>query len=203
VHNGVRPDELVPVTPDAGAADVIFIGELRRLKGVDVLIDALVRLFSAGNASSAILFGDGPDAGRYRAAVEKRGLSQRIEFGGVVPAREAFRRGRVLAVPSRAESFPYIVLEAAAALVPMVATRAGGIPEIYGPDADRLIAPDAPGALADALLYALQRPTAALAARLHRRVARSFTVAAMADGVLGAYEEALALRNPASPSSHG
>lgn len=194
VHNGVRPEELEPVTPDADAADIIFVGELRKLKGVDILIDALERLFSARNASSAILFGDGPDAARFRADIEKRGLSSQIQFGGVLPARQAFRRGRILAVPSRAESFPYIVLEAAAASVPMVATRVGGIPEIYGPDADRLIVPNAPGPLADALLYALQRPPAAFTGRLHQRIVRSFTVAAMSDGVLNAYETALAAR---------
>src|SRR6185312_10618648 len=41
VHNGVRPDELEPVTPDADAADVVFVGELRKLKGVDLLIQAI------------------------------------------------------------------------------------------------------------------------------------------------------------------
>src|SRR5262249_14110206 len=135
VHNGVRPGELVPITPDPDAADVAFVGELRHLKGVDVLIEALSRLITEGKVRSAILFGEGPDAATYRADVARRGLSAAIIFGGIKPAREAFRRGRVLAVPSRAESLPYIVLEAAAASVPIVATRVGGIHEIFGADA--------------------------------------------------------------------
>ncbi len=40
--------------------------------------------------------------------------------------------------PSRAESLPYVILEAAAASVPMIATDVGGIPEIFGPFSDRL-----------------------------------------------------------------
>jgi glycosyltransferase involved in cell wall biosynthesis len=196
VHNGVRPEELAAIAPDSDAADVVFVGELRRLKGVDVLIEALARLLAGERIESAILFGDGPDSGRYRAEVERRGLSPHIQFGGGKPAREAFKRGRVLAVPSRAESLPYIVLEAAAASVPMVATRVGGIAEIFGPDATSLVPPEDPAALAEALLRALEGDAALRTKRLHARVARQFSVAAMTDGVLAAYQEALAARVP-------
>ena len=197
VHNGVRPDELIPIAPERDAADVIFVGELRRLKGVDILIEALARLLASERIESAILFGDGPDAGRYRAEVERRGLSPHIQFGGTKPAREAFKRGRVLAVPSRAESLPYIVLEAAAASVPMVATRVGGIAEIFGPDATALVPPEDPAALAEALLRTLEGDAALRTRRLQARVAGQFSVAAMTDGVLAAYAEALAARVPA------
>jgi glycosyltransferase involved in cell wall biosynthesis len=199
VHNGVRPDELAPVAPDDDADDVVFVGELRRLKGVDVLIEALSRLIAKERIESAILFGGGPDMGAYRAEIERRGLSPHIRLGGVMPAREAFKRGRVLAVPSRAESLPYIVLEAAAASMPMAATRVGGIVEIFGPDAAALVPPEDPAALAEAILKALEGDGAVRTKRLHERVARQFTVAAMTDGVLAAYEEALAAR----ASAHG
>jgi glycosyltransferase involved in cell wall biosynthesis len=194
VHNGVRPDELVAVAPDDNAEDVVFVGELRRLKGVDILIEALSRLIAEERIESAILFGDGPDAGAYRAEIERRGLTPHIQFGGVKPAREAFKRGRVLVVPSRAESLPYIVLEAAAASVPLVATRVGGMAEIFGPDEVALVPPEDPAALAAAILRALQGDGAARTKRLQVRVAHQFTVAAMTDGVLAAYADALAAR---------
>ena len=44
VHNGVTAEEFAEVTPNADATDVVFIGELRMLKGVDVLLDALAQL---------------------------------------------------------------------------------------------------------------------------------------------------------------
>jgi glycosyltransferase involved in cell wall biosynthesis len=113
-----------------------------------------------------------------------------------MPARSAFARGRFLVVPSRAESLPYIVLEGAAAGIPMLVTRVGGIAEIFGPDACGLIAPGDPGALARALSQALGNPSAAAnqAQRLRERVRASFTIDTMTRAVLAAYREALARR---------
>ena len=66
----------------------------------------------------------------------------------------------MLVVPSRAESLPYIVLEAAAAGLPIIATNVGGIPEIFGPDADELVPPGDPAALADAIAQRHRRTAA-------------------------------------------
>ena len=117
-----------------------------------------------------------------------------MRFAGAQPARTAFARGRMLIVPSRAESLPYIVLEAAAAGLPMIATNVGGIPEIFGPDADRLIVPGDAALLARAIAER-QRDhagTQAAAARLRERVAGTFSIDHMTDQVLAAYRNALA-----------
>jgi glycosyltransferase involved in cell wall biosynthesis len=76
----------------------------------------------------------------------------------------------------------------------MVVTRVGGVPEIFGPDAAELVEPNAFGALADAIHDALKTRPTARTERLQRRVAQSFTVAAMTDGILAAYADALASR---------
>jgi len=99
-------------------------------------------------------------------------------------------------VPSRAESLPYIVLEAAAATVPMIATDIGGMKEIFGPEAGSLVPSGDAVALARAIIAALSDPAAARAAavRLHQRVAKHFSADAMTDAVLAAYAEARAAR---------
>jgi glycosyltransferase involved in cell wall biosynthesis len=126
--------------------------------------------------------------------VGKHGLGERVQFVGAKPARQAFGLGRLLVVPSRAESLPYIVLEAAAAGVPMIATQVGGIPEIFGPDAGALVAPGDPAALAQAISHAMQdrgtRHSASL--RLKTRLRALFSADAMTDAILAAYREALA-----------
>jgi glycosyltransferase involved in cell wall biosynthesis len=194
VHNGIMPGELEPVLPAADAADFIFVGELRRLKGVDVLIEALALLAARGWTGGAICYGDGPDRKALATRAGALGLLQRIRFPGVSPARDAFRSGRVLVVPSRAESLPYIVLEAAAAAMPMVATRVGGIAEIFGPDSDALVAPGDPSALAAAIGRMRDQGAPERTRRLHARVARYFTVETMTDAVLAAYQEVRASR---------
>ena len=87
-----------------------------------------------------------------------------------MPAREAFRLGRALVVPSRAESFPYIVLEAAAAGLPMLATDVGGIPEIVAGTDTALLPPEDDVALAEAMLRVLDDPAAAQARAAARRL---------------------------------
>jgi glycosyltransferase involved in cell wall biosynthesis len=193
VHNGLTAEEFAPVTPAADAADVLFIGELRMLKGVDVLIEALAMLTYWGRPANATIIGSGPDARAFAALAQARGVAAVITFTGAMPARQAFARGRLLVVPSRAESLPYIVLEGAAAGVPMVATNVGGIPEIFGPDAGRLVPPDDPGALAHAMRAALDDPagTRTVAEALRERVRAQFSADAMTEAVLAAYQAAI------------
>lgn len=205
VHNGLRPAEFTPVMPRQDAADVVYVGELRMLKGVDVLIEALAALGLAQNRPvRAALVGSGPDRERFEALAEARGIASSITFHGVMPAREAFALGRLLVVPSRAESLPYIVLEAAAAQVPLIATRVGGIPEIFGGADDHMVPPDDVEALAAALRTRLAMSAdrqAASALALSRFIETRFAVGRMADDVIAGYREALAARRKPRPVS--
>lgn len=92
-------------------------------------------------------------------------------------------------VPSRAESFPYIVLEAAAAQMPMIVTKVGGIPEIVGDVPMPLIPPGDVDALAGQLRAFLADPKPFLrrAAQLQKYVAQHFTVEAMTRDVVDFY----------------
>jgi glycosyltransferase involved in cell wall biosynthesis len=193
VHNGVSRAEFEPVAIQPDATDLLFIGELRPVKGVDVLIDALASLHRAGRPVTATLVGDGPDRAALRAQAERLGLGQAIRFMPAMPARKALALGRVMVVPSRAESLPYVVLEAAAAGKTLITSRVGGIPEIYGPLTDSLVWPlDAP-TLAGAIINTLDNPQQAsrLAQSLRKRVAKGFSLDNMVEGVLTAYQAAL------------
>jgi glycosyltransferase involved in cell wall biosynthesis len=193
VHNGVPPAEFEPVPAQSDASDLVFIGELRMLKGIDVLIDAIAHIGRNGRNVTATLVGDGADRAAFLAQVERLNLGKLIRFLPAMPARQAQALGRVMVVPSRVESLPYVVLEAAASAKPLIATRVGGIPEIYGELSQHLVPPEDSGALAQAIQQAFDRPelAAETAARLRERVAASFSLQAMVDGVLAAYREAL------------
>lgn len=186
IYNGLLPEEFADAAPRADAADVLFIGDMRVLKGVDVLLEALARLRHSRTVS-ACLVGDGPDLERFKALAAKLELNDRVVFPGRMGARAAFERGRLLVMPSRAESFPYVVLEATAAGVPMIASAVGGIPEVL--PRDLLVAPGDAGALADRLAAALtdRRSVLTAAAATRERLRRDFTVAAMTKSVTDFY----------------
>jgi glycosyltransferase involved in cell wall biosynthesis len=194
VHNGVTSQEFAEVAPREDATNVVFVGELRLLKGVDVLLDGLSLLAQQGKRVSSTIVGAGPDEQQFREQAERLGLASSTRFLAPMPAREAFALGRLLVIPSRAESLPYIVLEACAAAVPLITTNVGGIPEVFGPRAARLVAPGDAPALAAAISAALADPASLRneTLTLRARVQAEFSAEAMADAILAAYGEALA-----------
>jgi glycosyltransferase involved in cell wall biosynthesis len=133
VYNGLWPEEFDPVVPEAGAAEVVFMGEMRTLKGVDVLLEALA-IVRQNWPVTACLVGDGAETDAFKSLARALELEKIVTFAGRLPTREGLAKGRLLVIPSRAESFPYIVLEAAAAQVPLIASAVGGIPEIMPPE---------------------------------------------------------------------
>jgi glycosyltransferase involved in cell wall biosynthesis len=193
IHNGVSEAEFAPVEPAPDATDLVFIGEFRPVKGIDILIDAIAELHRRKIAVTATLVGGGPDEAILRAQVEKLSLQKAVRFGPVMPARRALALGKMMVIPSRAESLPYVVLETAACGMPLITTRVGGIPEIYGPLTNTLVPAGNVAALADAIAQAIENPKAAaeIAQELRVRVATSFSVDTMVEGVLSAYRQAL------------
>ncbi len=156
IRNGISKDEFAPVDLAADAADFLFTGMMRDLKGPDLFIRALAELNLAAKAENhapitGAMVGDGPQKQQYQALAEQLGLSEHIRFYPAMPVREALILGRIFVLPSRAESLPYIALEVLAAQRSIIATRVGGLAEIFGEDSPALCKPD----------------TAALAARMH------------------------------------
>jgi glycosyltransferase involved in cell wall biosynthesis len=190
IPNGLKPVDFTPAEPSADATDVLFVGELRSIKGVDVLLNALAE-FKSDRPVTATIVGSGPDAERLKTMASTLGLDGLVTFAGAMPVREAFGLGRVMVVPSLAESFPYVVLEATAAGLPLVTTNVGGIPEIVAESDTELIEPGSVAALASALKSTLDNPEGAKkrADRLRAKVESRFTVAAMADAILKFYAE--------------
>jgi glycosyltransferase involved in cell wall biosynthesis len=196
VFNGVTADEFDPVTIADDATDIVYVGEFRHIKGADILIDAVARLRADGKQVNLTLAGDGEELEALKAQIARLGLTDVVRFIGHVKARYGFSKGRVLVVPSRGDSMPYVVIEAAAAGIPMVAANVGGIPEIFGEHTDALFAPNIVGAMADAIETALDDPEAALARarRLRERIFLHFSQKAMVEGIMAGYRDAFANR---------
>jgi len=195
IPNGLNQDEFVPVEPRTDARDLLFLGAFRRLKGIDVLLNAIARLQSNdGMRVSASLVGQPEGRAAYEAMAEQLGVADRVTFHDPMRARDAFATARAVTVPSRAESMPYVVLEAIAAGMPIVTTNVGGIPEIFGSQANELVPAGDADALAGAIKTLLASPSDArlAAARRRDRIAEHFSVRTMEHDITATYAEVLA-----------
>jgi glycosyltransferase involved in cell wall biosynthesis len=194
VFNGVTATEFDPLVTAEDATSVVYVGEFRHIKGADILIEAVARLRAQGKQVTLTLAGDGEETATLHALCDKLNLGPAARFIGHVKARFGFSKGRLLVVPSRGDSMPYVVIEAAAAGIPMLAANVGGIPEILGPFTDALVTPNDPNALAAAIAAALDDPTKAAerAKLLRERVFMHFSQRAMVEGVLAGYRAAFA-----------
>lgn len=193
VHNGLRADEFVPVAHSDDAADFVFVGELRALKGIFPLVEALSRLRGRdGQVPRLVMAGDGAERSALEARIAELGIGDRVELVGSRPARQVFAMGRCAVVPSLAESLPYVVLEAAAAQLPVIATRVGGIPEIFGETAGSLVAADDSDALARAMQDFIDHPDVAEAEMRQRLrgIESRFSVQRMTDSIEVLYQTA-------------
>jgi glycosyltransferase involved in cell wall biosynthesis len=205
VLNGLYQHELEPISRDRAGHDFLYIGEFRFAKGIDNLLAAMAEARGPdGSHPSLVLVGQGPDEPELRAQVSKLGLTGRISFCKPMAAREAFALARAMIVPSRFESMPYVVIEAAGASMPLISTDVGGIPEIFGAESGRLIPSDDVPALVRAMTEMLamtDEARAAAAARLAAHIRADFCVVKMATTVLDSYRAAAERRGIASASA--
>lgn len=193
IHNGLREDEFVPVAQNDDAADFVFVGELRALKGIFTLIAALSEVRRPdGSSATLVMAGDGAERESLEAQIDGLGLGGNVTLLGSQPARPTFAKGRIAIAPSHAESLPYVVLEAAAAQLPVISTRVGGIPEIFGPTARSLVPPDDVLALRRSMQAALDDPETAdaeMRARLSH-IEAGFSLERMTDRIEALYRRA-------------
>ncbi|MEO6394381.1 MAG: glycosyltransferase family 4 protein [Devosia sp.] len=198
IHNGLTPAEFEPVVPDLDARDFVFIGEFRPVKGVSYLLEALAGVTAPdGRPASIAMAGGGPDLDAIKAQIAKLGIANRVDLLGVKPARATLRRGRCMVVPSLAESLPYVILEAASAGRPLIATNVGGIAEIFGPTSGSLIASADAAALRAAMQRFMEDPEAADREAVQRLgyVRQGFSVAHMTDQIEALYRDLLTVRS--------
>jgi glycosyltransferase involved in cell wall biosynthesis len=180
LYNGVdrslfRPRERLGAREDLGLDPhrraVLYVGNLKRAKGVIDLVAAFVRIAAERPEVDLEILGTGPARAEIEELRRGHGLERRIHLRGSRPHDEIatwIAGCDLLALPSHAEGVPNVVLEALAAGRPIVATRVGGIPEVVGDTAGRLVP---------------CRDIGALAAALDDVLLRSWSAAALSQGV--------------------
>ena len=104
---------------------IVTIAELTRNKGIRYGIDAIKKLTERGRDAIYIVVGDGEERAALATYAGERGVADRVFFPGFVPNAAQYLSGfDVFLLPSRKEGMPYVLLEAADAGLPIVATSA-------------------------------------------------------------------------------
>jgi glycosyltransferase involved in cell wall biosynthesis len=134
VHNGVTSLNFPPrewareqlgLSPDNFA--VGFVGRLVAQKAPEVLIDAFAMLAQGNTKARLVVVGSGPLEPAVRRRIEERGITPRVIMAGDTIATPLMSAFDVFCLPSRYEGMPYVLLEALAAGLPIVASRVGGV----------------------------------------------------------------------------
>jgi glycosyltransferase involved in cell wall biosynthesis len=153
---------------------IVWAGRLASGKGLEILLQALP--ISTPEVYLSVL-GDGPDRARLRALAGSLGVEDRVRWCGYVADRALYldelAAADMFVLPSPAEGFPKVVLDALALGVPVVATRAGALAELAA--ADLVEAIDRPDSLTVA--HALHRLWVAGDATARERASRGHTFA--------------------------
>jgi glycosyltransferase involved in cell wall biosynthesis len=207
IYNGIDFDRIRPSSPEArariraaeGLADaqvILVAARLHPEKGYEYLLDA-VRILKEKSKCPFVLLvaGEGPFAAEYRERTRRLGCERLVRFLGFrndLP--DLMVASDVFVLPSVAEAFGLVLVEALYLGVPIVATRAGGIPEIVDHDADGILVPPADSAslasaLAGLLLDSARRTRLAGAGRA--KVLERFGFEAMVRAYESLYDELL------------
>ena len=184
IHCGVTPAlyaDRAGTTAEAPATRLIFVGRLAAVKGLRVLIDALVMARRAVPDMTLTLVGDGGE----RAALEQAAapLGDAVRFTGYQSQSEVadlLAGSDALVLPSFAEGVPVVLMEAMASGKPVIATRITGVPELVEDgESGFLVAPGDTQALADALvrLHENRDQAPVMGAAGRRRVSAEFDIA--------------------------
>jgi len=148
-----------PVDPVGDPVELLYVASFRPPKGHESLVDALAVLRDAPDRDREYrlrLVGDGATRDHIERLVDRRGLSDAVDFRGYVSDAEQLRReyetADMFVLPSETEGFPRVLNEAMAAGLPVVATRVGGIPALLDErEHALLVEPRDPRALASAV----------------------------------------------------
>ena len=134
------------------------VANFYKTKGLEYLIEAASRLNLDGKRFSLVIIGDGRERPKLEKLIKKYRLQEKVFLVGRMPdAYKYLKAFDVFVLPSLKEGFPWIILEAMAAGIPIVATKVGALPEIL--DEEFLVTPGNAEALVKKINRALERPT--------------------------------------------
>lgn len=189
IHNGIdvngfnnRVNESITYANPGQDPLFLNVGRCEPIKAQSSLVAAMPRVIGGLDGAHLLVAGDGPLRDDLQEQAADLGISDHVTFAGSVsPIEPYYDAADVFLLPSRVEGLPITVLEAMAAELPIVASDIPGVAEvIQDGDTGRLVPPDEPDKLANAMIEAVNSDPEAIGRAGHRRVAEYFDINQMA-----------------------
>ena len=204
IPNGVDLDLFQPAPEVARRPrQVLYVGQINFNKGIDVLFEAIRKLAAHDPDLQLVLAGgaffrnQSLQSEQLHSLPQRLGIVDRVHFAGQLAQSEIVRlmqESAVLVLPSHAESFGAVLIEALACGTPVVATRCGGPEEIVTEAVGELVPVADPAALADGIRRVLDTPAPWEAGRLRTYVSERFGIDSVVDRYSALYAEAVSSR---------
>jgi glycosyltransferase involved in cell wall biosynthesis len=204
LHNGVDTDRFKPLTGvkdeirkklgiSKNAVVVITVRRLVYKNGVDTLIDSAEIAIKKNPRLVFLVIGKGPDFDEVKAKIAQLGIGNNFRLTGFVSDGDLpfyYNAADFFVLPSKSgEGLPLVALEAMACGLPVVATNVGGISEIITKDYGKVVPPDAPDALAEAVLEFSHRELSALKNELRTMIEQRYSWDKNVERLIEIYEE--------------
>ena len=204
LYNGVDLERFKPLTgvKDAvreklgiskNAVVVITVRRLVYKNGVDTLIDSAKIAIKKNPRLVFLAVGEGPDFAEVKARIEQLGIGSNFRLMGFVSDEDLplyYNAADFFVLPSKSgEGLPLVALEAMACGLPVVATNVGGISEVMVENCGKTVPPDAPDALAEAVLEFSHRELSALKNDLRTMIEQRYSWDKNVERLIEIYEE--------------
>jgi len=165
IYNGLEVPSLAHEPLPCEPSRLLYLGRLSSEKGVDLALDALAQITGRYPHVHLLIAGDGQERTALEEQAIELGLAPVVDFVGwvapdAVPA--LLNTATMVLMPSRSEALPLVALQAAMMARPVVGMEVGGLPEVVAHgETGLLVKPQDSQALAEAIVFLLDRPDVA------------------------------------------
>ena len=195
IPNGIEVDEIAEKARRSRQSrkpgpTIGFVGRLAYQKHPELFVETLHKIARVLDGVSAIVVGDGPLMPTLKSYADTLGLGSRIQWRGNVDATTVLGEMDLLVHTSRYESMPYVLMEAAAASVPVASVRNDGSEALFGSGVPYyLVSNGTSSELCDlALMLLQQRELSAQCAANALHMVRQLSTESMVKRIVAEYE---------------
>ena len=204
LHNGVDVNRFRPLTGvkdemrkklgiSKDSSVVLTVRRLVYKNGIDTLIESAKIAIEKNPRLFFLVVGKGPDFGKVKEKIEELGIQENFRLTGFISDEALpfyYNVADFFVLPSKSgEGLPLVALEAMACGVPVIATNVGGISEVMEEDHGKLVPPNSPDSLAEAILEFSHSELSALKKDLRAMIEQKYSWDKNVEKLVEIYEE--------------